>query len=155
MTTLAFELSHFTGSLNFYKQPFPFSVKTDEELLFCDFVITEGVNHFASKTDKDKTAWWFVDLVWGELCPMLGFEYDDYFMAIKLKSYKDGGEITATDGNENELYTKKLEICDVPEGQYEFYLQLDPGSAGHPFPDPKAPTTMIKPRATLMLPTEY
>lgn len=138
--TLAFELSHFTGSLNFHKQPFPFTVKTDEGMVKCDFIITEGANYFASKTDKDKTAWWFIDLVWAELCPMLGFGFDDYFMAITLKSDKNGGEITATDGNENELYNKTLEICDVPEGKYEFYLQLD---------------GTTPPRATLLLPNEY
>ena len=138
--TLAFELSHFTGSLEVHRQPWPFSVQTDEGKVKCNFVISDGANHFASKTDKDKTAWWFIDLVWAELCPMLGFGYEDYFMAITLKSHADGGVITATDGNENELYTKTLEICDVPVGKFEFYLQLD---------------GTTPPRATLLLPNEY
>jgi hypothetical protein len=118
---LAQDLRHFTGSMDLYKQP--------------DFLggmlYTEGVQHFCEKAG----AYWFLDIISTEIHSLWGGHPDErlYDAFITLTVADNQAYITATDGDDNVYYTRKLEYTDAPEGDWKFWYMND----------------------TLLLPSEY
>ena len=83
--------------------------------MFSPMVHTDGVESFASQAH----AYWFLDVVSTEIYPLLEREF---FLSIKLVVVNDSAQITVTDGDENQMLTKKIEFTDCPQGSYEFFL---------------------------------
>jgi len=106
MTTKSkLNLSQFYGSENFYKV-----------CIFSKGVVTDGVKYFADEAG----AYWFLDIVATEIEPLLVREE---FIAITLRIEVGKAFITATDGNDGDLFKKFIPFTDCPEGDYNFFLQ--------------------------------
>lgn len=115
---LAQDLRHFTGSMDLYKQP--------------DFLggllYTEGVQHFCEKAG----AYWFLDIISTEIhCGHPDERLYDAFITLTVADNQ--AYITATDGDDNVYYTRKVDYTDAPEGDWKFWYMND----------------------TLLLPSEY
>ena len=101
MNKANFDLSQFYGSDVQYRYKLPMTP---------ELRMSEGVEYFA----KEAGAFWFLDIVATEILPM-SKKKDEYFVAIALAVTKRlGALIVASDGNDNDLYTKAIEYTDLP-----------------------------------------
>jgi hypothetical protein len=112
-----FDLSQFYGSDVQYRYKLPMTP---------ELRMSEGVEYFA----KEAGAFWFLDIVATEILPMAK-KAGEYFVCIGLAvTRKQSAWIVATDGNDNDLYTKAIEYTDLPPNPngkepvraYKFFL---------------------------------
>lgn len=102
---LKHELRMFTGTEQWYQHG-----------LVRAFMYTDGVKYFAENAGGG--AYWLLDILATELLP----KQKKYpFIAVKFVVGKKNA-ITATDGNDTQIYSKKIDYTDCPEGTWEFYL---------------------------------
>lgn len=80
---------------------------------------TDGVQYFAKNAGGG--AYWFLDIVGTEVQPLTNRRP---FLTVDLvvRSYSDA-EIVVTDGNDNHVWTKKINGTDCPVGTWRFFLQ--------------------------------
>lgn len=103
-TTLEQELRQFTGTQQYYFNPF-----------YKWMQYTDGVKHFAEKAG----AYWFLDIIGTELLQLTKTED---FMTIDLIVRDGKFQILVTDGNDTVLKKKTGNFTDCPEGVYRFFL---------------------------------
>lgn len=102
--TLNYQLSFFTGTVNWYRH----SIQRD-------VMFTDGVKFFAEAA----CAWWFVDDSIIEYAPLMR---QHGFLTITLNVSDTKAKITVDDGNDNVLATREIPFTDCPVGQYRFYF---------------------------------
>jgi hypothetical protein len=103
--TLASDLSHFTGTENYYRHGIVGSV-----------VYTDGVKHFANTAG----AHWFLDILATEVS-LLIFNGED-FVSVKMDVTDGKAVIWADDGNGKALWNKRIGFTDCPNGEWRFYM---------------------------------
>lgn len=100
-------LNQFFGSMNLYKQP--------------DFMggmkYSEGVNFFAENAGNG--AFWFLDIISTEVHG----KHPEAFLTLAVKD--DRADITATDGNDTQIYDRAIEYTDAPDGLWQFWYMND------------------------------
>lgn len=107
MTTTTLDLSQFIGTYNYYRSCI-FAPK---------LVHTDGVQYFAENAGNG--AFWFLDIVGTEIYP----KTKTYpFISITLVSSNGSAMITGEDGDCMEMYSKKIDYTDCPDGEYQFFL---------------------------------
>jgi len=105
MTSLAYELSQFTGTENYYRlTPFPKTYMTD------------GTKYLA---DKAK-CYWLMELIASEQRRLNKYEFQTW--TLKVENHK--GRLTGTDGNGRVILSQVIEYTDFPMSEIELYLCL-------------------------------
>jgi len=104
-TQLKQELAPFTGTENYYRH------------VLSRMKYTDGVQCFAENAGGG--AYWFLDIVGTEL---MEIQQSQPFISIKLSAQDNKADITATDGNDSQLYRRHIEFTDCPDGEWDFYL---------------------------------
>lgn len=102
---LKHEMAQFTGTENYYRH-------TISRMTY-----TDGVKFFAENAGGG--AYWFLDIVGTELMQIQKIEP---FISIKLIAKDSKAIISATDGNDNKLWSRAIEYTDCPDGEWSFYL---------------------------------
>lgn len=123
------ELQQFTGTTAYHQQIFPIPE------LGIPFCATDGVKYFAEQAG----AFWFLDIVNTEIASHLK---EEDFIVIYLQCNNGEGDITATDGDEHLFFERHIDVCLIPDGKWNFYLQI--GFIGY--------DTQV---GVIMLPSEY
>lgn len=80
---------------------------------------TDGVHYFVNNAGGG--AYWFLDIVGTELRRLA----DKHgFLTVDLRVHaNESCDIVVTDGNENELWAKRISWTDCPTGEWRFFLQ--------------------------------
>jgi len=106
-TELAQGLSQFIGTEHYYRHALG-KIK-----------YTDGVKFFAENAGAG--AYWFLDIVGTEIVQL---QQSEPFIHIVLDSseLENRATITADDGNDNQLWSRRIEFTDCPPGVWEFYL---------------------------------
>lgn len=99
-------LINFYGTENYYANPFYQWMR-----------YTDGVKFFFENAGGG--AYWFSDIIGTEMKKLTATEE---FIVIELKSDGKSADIIGTDGNENEVYRRKIEFTDCPAGKWKFFL---------------------------------
>ena len=98
------QLGQFIGTENYYVNP-----------LYPWMRYTDGVQFFANKAGT----YWFLDILGTELMSKVR---RNPFMSITLE-VKDGvANILVTDGNDNNIWSRKEIYTDCPAGDWRFFL---------------------------------
>jgi len=100
---LASELSQFIGTTQYYRPSMCSSMR-----------ITDGVKYFIDQAG----AYWFTDIVATEIVPLI-----DDFMTVQLVALDSKATIIAEDGDEEQIFLKKISYTDCPDGEYKFFMQ--------------------------------
>ena len=79
---------------------------------------TEGVLSFADKAE----AFWFLDIVFSELVTANTTKNEDFLSIILGVDDEGKALITVTDGNDKELYKRKVEWGTCPQGDWQFFF---------------------------------
>lgn len=109
-TELASELAYFTGTEQWYRNPFNIRM-----------IYTDGVKFFA-ENGGEQGAYWFIDVMATEVCPLLDRK-KQYFGSVVMRVKDDKtAVIIVTDGNEGQLATYDIEFTDMQRGEWRFYL---------------------------------
>jgi hypothetical protein len=107
MDSLTSQLAQFTGTEQYHYNP-----------LYPWLKYTDGVRFFAGNAGSG--AYWFLDIIGTELRK---HTVDEPFLSIGFSVYTDKhGVINVTDGNDKQVYVRKLEYTDCPAGDYKFFL---------------------------------
>jgi hypothetical protein len=124
--TLQAELKQFIGTENYYRHS-----------LVRKLLYTDGVQYFAEKAG----AYWLIDIIGIIAIEMYRFKQD--FCLIHVVSKDNEAKIAAqTDSGVPNFYEKTIDYTDLPEGDYQFYLQ-------------EGSIDGINTNYILMLPSEY
>lgn len=102
---LAAALRRFTGTEGHYKH------------WLKRMTYTDGVKFFAENAGGGSH--WFLDVVATEIMPL---QDEEAFISIELTVKGEQAVVTATDGNDNQLYTRVIGYTDCPDGAWHFYL---------------------------------
>lgn len=86
--------------------------------LMREMLYTDGIKFFAENAGNGG-AYWFLDTVALFIFPMLKTHP---FLVIDLKVNEGAAIIDVGDGNDKTIYTKPIDITDVQEGEWKFYL---------------------------------
>jgi hypothetical protein len=104
LNTLAYDLSMFIGTENWYKHRLnPLMTHTD------------GIKFFADKAE----CYWLLDIIVTEFFPLL---VNEPFLVIAVYVENAKCRIVVTDGNYIEIKSKYIDFTDLPEGKWTFYL---------------------------------
>lgn len=98
-------LNNFTGTEQWHRHG-----------LVRSFLYTDGVAFFAENAGGG--AYWLLDILATEVLP-LQKQYP--FIAVEF-AVGDTNVITATDGDENIIYSRTIDYTDCPHGLWKFYL---------------------------------
>lgn len=102
---LKHEMAQFTGTEHYYRHA------------LSRMTYTDGVQFFAENAGGG--AYWFLDIVGTEL---IQIQKAEPFISIKLNAQDGKADISATDGNDKELWSRAIEYTDCPDGEWAFYL---------------------------------
>lgn len=100
------ELSNHYGTERWYKHGL------NPKMLY-----TDGVKAFAENAGGG--AYWFLDIVATEL---MKIHKTEEFISIFLNSTGNDATLSATDGNDKQLWSRDMDFTDCPEGKWMFYL---------------------------------
>ena len=103
-TELKSQLSNFTGTCDWHKHQ------------LTGFLYTDGVSYCAETFGM----YWFLDIIFFENKHNLLDEFQVWKLLKNVEN--DSCVITADDGNDNILFTKKIEYTDFPSESIEFYF---------------------------------
>lgn len=98
------ELLKFIGTENWYRHPLQRSM-----------TYTDGVRYFADTAES----YWLLDIIATEFFTMLK---DKPFLVITASAKDNSCKIIVTDTEENEIKSRYIEVTDLPEGNWRFYL---------------------------------
>jgi hypothetical protein len=101
------ELHQFTGTERYYRHG-----------LFRKILYTDGAHYVAEKAG----AYWLLDAMAAAQCDRR--VRAEEFQLWKLEVHKDqSARLTCEDGNENTVYTQRLEFTTFPLDSIQFYLE--------------------------------
>lgn len=78
-------------------------------------LLTDGVVYFAETAG----CWWFLDIVATEV---FNKQASQAFLVIDFDVASDKADICVSDGNDNQLYRRRINFTDAPAGNWRFYL---------------------------------
>lgn len=106
--TLQSELEQFIGTAGYHFNP-----------LYWWLNYTDGVQYFAQNAGGG--AYWLLDIIGTELQPLAR---KHRFMTVDLRVHaNESCDIVVTDGNDSELWAKRVSFTDCPKGDWRFFLQ--------------------------------
>lgn len=80
---------------------------------------TDGVHYFVNNAGGG--AYWLLDIIGTEL---QGLAHKHSFMTVDLTVDDEShADIIVTDGNDRELWRRKIDWTDCPQGTWRFFLQ--------------------------------
>ncbi len=108
--TLQQELEQFIGTEQYHFNP-----------LYRWMNYTDGVKYFA--TNAGGGAYWLLDIIGTEFRSLARF---NPFLVIELRvDENESCDLVVTDGDDHELYTRRISFTDCPQGTWRFFLQSD------------------------------
>lgn len=102
---LASDLTQFTGTEHYYRH------------WLGKMIYTDGTKYFAEVAGGG--AHWLLDIIATEI---LNLQLKEPFISIELIVTGSYAVLQATDGNEKQLYNKRIAFTTCPEGAWGFYL---------------------------------